>query len=66
MALNRIEIEVLRGQAALAGFKQVWRRASGGKSGPSRLAFGTLAQLFSSIIETRLELVRHVTTDVRL
>ena len=60
MGMNRIEIEVLRGRAALAGFKQAWRRAAGGKSGASRLAFGNLAQLFSAITEKRLELVRHV------
>jgi predicted transcriptional regulator len=62
MALNRIEIEVLRGQSALAGFRQTWRWASGGDFGPSRLAFGTLAQLFTEIMEKRLELVRHVAT----
>ena len=60
MAMNRIEIEVLRNQAALSGFKQAWRRAASGKSGSSRLAFGNLAQLFSAITEKRLELVRHV------
>lgn len=60
MGMNRIEIEVLRGRAALAGFKQAWRRAAGGKPGTSRLAFGNLAQLFSAITEKRLELVRHV------
>jgi predicted transcriptional regulator len=62
MALNRIEIEVLRGHAALADFEQAGRRASVGESGPSRLAFGTLAQLFSAITEKRLELVRYVAT----
>ena len=60
MGMSRIEIEVLRGGAALAGFKQAWRRAAGGKSAASRLAFGNLAQLFSAITEKRLELVRHV------
>ena len=62
MGMNRIEIEVLRGDAALKGFKQAWRRVSAGKSSASRLAFGTLAQLFSAITEKRLELVRYVGT----
>ena len=60
VGMNRIEIEVLRGRAALAGFKQAWRRAAAGKAGASKLAFGNLAQLFSAITEKRLELVRHV------
>lgn len=60
MGMNRIEIEVLHGRAALTGFKQAWRRAAGGKSGVSKLAFGNLAQLFSAITGKRLELVRHV------
>ena len=58
--MNRIEIEVLSSRAALSGFKQAWRRAAGGKSGASRLAFGNLAQLFSAITEKRLELIRHI------
>jgi predicted transcriptional regulator len=58
--MNRIEIEVLRSGTALNGFKQAWRRAARGKSGASKLAFGTLAQLFSAITEKRLALVRHV------
>ncbi len=58
--MNRIEIEVLRGRAALAGFKQAWRHAAAGKAGASKLAFGSLAQLFSAITEKRLELVRQV------
>ena len=62
MGMKRIEIEVLRGEAVLKGFKQVWRRASAGKSSASRLAFGSLGQLFSAITEKRLELVRYVGT----
>ena len=58
--MNRIEIKVLRSGAALSGFKQTWRRVAGGRSGVSRLAFGSLAQLFSAITEKRLELIRHV------
>ena len=60
--MNRIEIDVLHGKAALKGFKQAWRRVSAGKSSASRLAFGTLGQLFSAITEKRLELVRYVGT----
>jgi predicted transcriptional regulator len=60
MGMNRIEIEVIRGPAALGGFKRAWRRAATGKASASKLAFGNLVQLFSAITEKRLELVRHV------
>ncbi len=62
VGMNRIEIEVLRGQAALTAFKQAWRRAPSNRPGVSKLAFGTLAQLFSAITQKRLELIRHVAT----
>lgn len=58
--MNKIEIEVLRSSAALSGFKQAWRRVASGKPSVARLAFGSLAQLFSAITEKRLELIRHV------
>jgi predicted transcriptional regulator len=60
MEMSRIEIEVLRGNASLSGFKQAWRRVAAGKPGVARLAFGSLAQLFSAVTEKRLELMRHV------
>ena len=58
--MNRIEIEVLGSQAALAAFTRAWRQARGGRKATPRLAFGSIAELFSAVSEKRLELVRHV------
>ncbi|OFZ88502.1 MAG: hypothetical protein A2W21_15380 [Betaproteobacteria bacterium RBG_16_66_20] len=60
MAMNRIEIEVLGSQAALAAFTRAWRQARAGRKATPRLAFGSIAELFSAVSEKRLELVRHV------
>jgi len=61
--MNRIEIEVLSSRAALAAFARVWRQARARRKAPSRLAFGSIAELFSVVSEKRLELIRHVASN---
>lgn len=58
--MNRIEIEVLRPQAALQAFTDTGRRLESGEVVTPRLAFGSLRELFSAITEKRLELLRFV------
>ncbi len=58
--MNRIEIMVMRPQAGLNAFAEAWRRLEAGESSTPRLAFGSLRELFSTITEKRLELLRHV------
>ena len=58
--MSRIEIEVLKSQAALDAFAHTWRRVKGRKAVTPRLAFGSLRDLFSAITEKRLELIRFV------
>ena len=58
--MNRIEIEVLSSRAALAAFARAWRQARARRKTTPRLAFGSIAELFSAVSEKRLELVRHV------
>ena len=60
--MNRIEIVVLKPQAALDTFVATWRSVESGEEGRPRLAFGSLRELFSAITEKRLELLRHVAT----
>ncbi len=61
--MNRIEIEVLGPRAALAAFSRAWRQAKSGRRSASRLAFGSIAELFSAVSEKRLELIRHVAAN---
>ena len=61
--MNRIEIEVLSSRAALTAFARAWRQARAGRKTTPRLAFGSIAELFSAVSEKRLELVRHVARD---
>jgi predicted transcriptional regulator len=63
MAMNRIEIEVLSSQAALAAFTRAWRQTRARRKTTPRLAFGSIAELFSAVSEKRLELIRHVAGD---
>jgi predicted transcriptional regulator len=63
MAMNRIEIEVLNSRAALAAFARAWRQTRARRKTTPRLAFGSIAELFSAVSEKRLELVRHVAGD---
>lgn len=58
--MSRIEIEVLKSQAALKTFVETWRRAESGEAVTPRLAFGSLRSLFSAITEKRLEMIRFV------
>ena len=60
--MNRIEITVLKPQAALDAFARTWRRVEADKEAKPRLAFGSLRELFSAITEKRLELLRYVAT----
>ena len=61
--MNRIEIEVLSSRAALAAFARAWRQTRARRKMTPRLAFGSIAELFSAVSEKRLELVRHVAGD---
>ena len=58
--MNRIEIAVMKPQAALSAFAETWRRVEVGEEAVPRLAFGSLRELFSAITEKRLELLRYV------
>jgi predicted transcriptional regulator len=58
--MNRIEISVLRPDAALRRFAETWHAAEAGEGVVPKLAFGSLRELFSAITEKRLELLRHV------
>ena len=58
--MKRIEVEILKPQAALNAFADTWRRVSEGDNVTPRLAFGSLRELFSAITEKRLELLRYV------
>ena len=60
--MKRIEIEVLSGNDALAGFAKAWKQIERRRAQTPRMAFGSLAELFSAITEKRLELIRHVAT----
>ncbi|MDX1253394.1 MAG: hypothetical protein IDH49_14315 [Gammaproteobacteria bacterium] len=57
--MNRIEIEVLKPQAALDAFASSWQRAEKGEQVRPRLTFGSLRELFSAITEKRLELLQY-------
>ena len=61
--MNRIEIEVLSSRTALAAFARAWRQAKSGRKMTPRLAFGSIAELFSVVSEKRLELIRHVASN---
>lgn len=61
--MNRIEISVMKPQAALDAFAETWRQIeAGAESTIPQLAFGSLRELFSAITEKRLELLRYVAT----
>ena len=55
-----IEITVLKPSGGLQAFADTWRQFEGGGATASRLAFGSLRELFSAITEKRLELLRFV------
>jgi predicted transcriptional regulator len=58
--MNRIEIEVLTLRAALTAVSRVFRKVKAGRKVTPRLAFGSIAELFSAVTEKRVELIRHV------
>jgi predicted transcriptional regulator len=64
--MNRINIEVLKSQAALDAFTETWKKAKAGETIVPRLAFGSLRELFSAITEKRLEMLRFVATNENL
>jgi predicted transcriptional regulator len=66
MGMNRIEITLLKPQAALDAFADTWRRTERGEQQPSQLVFTSLRELFSAITEKRLELLRYVVTHENL
>lgn len=58
--MKRIEIEILPSGAALKAFKDAWRRASAGKPVTPRIAFGSVRELYSTLSEKRMALLRYV------
>jgi len=60
MVMNRIEISVLKPDAALRACAEVWHALETGEAVTPRLAFGSLHELFSTITEKRLDLLRQV------
>ena len=58
--MNKIEISVLNPDAALRAIAETWHAAEAGHAGNLQLAFGSLRELFSTITEKRLELLRHI------
>jgi len=60
MGMSRIEISVLKPDAALRAFAGTWHVAEAGHEAAPRLAFGSLRELFSAITEKRLDLLRHL------
>lgn len=60
MAINRIEVEVLKSKAALDAFAETWRHVDSNEDVTPRLAFASLHDLFSALTGKRLELMRFV------
>ena len=58
--MKRIEVEVLKSQAALDAFAKTWRCVEANENVTPRLAFTSLHDLFSALTEKRLELMRFV------
>jgi len=58
--MSRIDIEVLKSQAALEAFAETWHQVESGGQAAPHLAFGSLHELFSAITEKRLEMIRYV------
>lgn len=58
--MKAMEIMVLGPDAALRAFGRTWRDLEAGREPKSRLAFGSMRELFSAITEKRLELLRFV------
>ncbi len=58
--MSRIEIEIMNPKSASAAFIDAWNRAEAGEAIIPRLAFGSYAELFSALPESRFELLRQV------
>lgn len=58
--MNRIEIEIMTVTAASAAFADAWNRAAAGEAITPRIAFGSYSELFSTLPESRFELLRHI------
>ena len=64
--MNRIEVGVLTPEAALRACADAWRSAEAGDGATPRLAFGSLHELFATLTEERLELLRQVASQPRV
>jgi predicted transcriptional regulator len=64
--MKRIEISVLKPDAALRAFAETWHAAEAGREVTPRVAFGSLSELFAAITERRLELMRQVAAHAGL
>jgi len=58
--MSRIEIEIMNQTSASSAFVDAWNRAEAGETVIPRLAFGSYAELFLALPESRFELLRHV------
>ncbi|WP_295583229.1 hypothetical protein [uncultured Lamprocystis sp.] len=56
--MNRIEISVMQPAAALRAFAETWHRAEAGQAIAPRVTFGSLHELFTTITEARMDLMR--------
>jgi predicted transcriptional regulator len=61
--MSRIEIEIMTPTAASAAFADVWNRAAAGATIIPHLAFGSYAELFRALPESRFELLRYVVKE---
>ena len=64
--MNKIEISVLKPDAALRAVAETWHAAEADRAATPQLAFGSLRELFSAITEKRLDLLRHVASHESL
>ena len=58
--MKRLEIEIMHSSDALKSAIETWHRAETGKTVRPRISFGSIKDLFSTITEKRLELLRYV------
>jgi predicted transcriptional regulator len=58
--MSRIDIEIMNTRSASAAFADAWNRAAAGEVIIPRIAFGSYAEFFSTLPESRFELLRHV------
>lgn len=58
--MKRIEIKIMRSSDALDAIVDTWHTVEAGKSVTPRISFGSIKDLFSTITEKRLELLRYI------